>query len=276
MRVRIASGIVPVAAALPVALSAWLCVALAPSRATALPDLRVREDLLETQWVIRDEELSPTDCSVIEGDIQPGVRRLLRFTVGVANTGDEDLRVGDPRHSIESEDGLFEFADCHEHYHFRNYAVYELVDPSSGKTWRAAKRGFCMVDTDPNPSSWGQAAQAAGFRECGSPDQPGDQGISRGWTDTYRFDLGGQYIVLDGGDGQDPVPPGRYILRITANPPYAPSDDDPCRFPRGDVCHAIEESDYTNNVAQIHLEIPARVGRGGVGPLAAPVRGPEH
>lgn len=260
----------PLAALLAAALLGLIATATWTARAHALPDLRIREDMLDAQWVIRDEELSPTDCSVVEGEIEPGLRRLLRFTVGVANTGDEDLEIGDPRRSVESEDGLFEFADCHEHYHFRNYAVYELIEPRSGKTWRAAKRGFCMVDTDPNPASWGRAPRAARYRECGSPDHAGDQGLSAGWTDTYRFDLGGQYIVLDGGDGQDPVPPGRYMLRITVNPPYTPSDENPCRFPRGDFCHALEESDYTNNTAQIMIEVPARVGRGGVGPLAAP------
>lgn len=261
--------LLPPAALFPIAALALASIAGRPSPATALPDLRIREDMLDQQWVIRDEELSPDDCSVLEGEITPGVRRLLRFTVGVANTGDEDLVIGDPRRSIESEDGLFEFAGCHEHYHFRNYAAYELIEPRSGKTWRAAKRGFCMVDTDPNPTGWGRAPGAARYRECGSPDHAGDQGLSAGWTDTYRFDLGGQYIVLDGGDGQDPVPPGRYILRITANPPYTPSDENPCRFPRGDFCHALEESDYSNNSAQIMIEVPAQVGRGGVGPLAA-------
>ena len=37
---------------------------------------------------------------------------------------------------------------------------------------------------------------------------PGNQGISVGWADTYVWQLGGQYFVLDGGDGQAPVPPG--------------------------------------------------------------------
>jgi hypothetical protein len=29
----------------------------------------------------------------------------------------------------------------------------------------------------------------------------GNQGISKGWADTYVWKLGGQYFVLDGGDG---------------------------------------------------------------------------
>src|SRR5688572_20719726 len=117
-----------------------------------LPDLIVRGDMLGGQWLVRDENLAATFCSVIEGDVDPGLRRLLRFTVGIANVGDADIFVGNPQDHVDAGDGLFEFAACHDHYHFRNYAKYELIDAATGKVWRAAKRGFCMLDTDPNPS----------------------------------------------------------------------------------------------------------------------------
>lgn len=116
------------------------------------PDLVVRQDMLGGQWLVRDEDLSPMACSVIEGGITPGLRRLLRFTVGIANNGDADLYVGDPQAHVNADDGLFEFATCHGHYHVRNYARYELIDPSTSRVWRSAKRGFCMLDTDPTPA----------------------------------------------------------------------------------------------------------------------------
>lgn len=233
------------------------------------PDLLVRSDMLGGQWLVRDEMLSAGACSVIEGNVTPGLRRLVRFTVGIANVGDADIYVGNPQDHIDAGDGLFEFAQCHRHYHFRNYAKYELIDPATGKVWRAAKRGFCMLDTDPNPAWLGTPPRDHQFRSCGSTVSRGNQGVSVGWTDTYRFFLGGQYFVLDGGDGQAPVPAGRYVIRITANPPFVAQAGEPC--PDTDAqgfCHMLKESNYENNVAHVEIAIPSHPGRDGVGPLA--------
>ena len=146
------------------------------------------------------------------------MRRLVRFTVTTANIGDADINIGDPLAHYDANDGLFELATCHQHFHFRNYALYELIDPRTGKIWKAAKAGFCMLDTDPNPASLGGTRRAPKYRSCGTLTQPGNQGITHGWSDTYRFFLGGQYFVLDGGDGQPPVPPGDYIIRDHRQP----------------------------------------------------------
>lgn len=237
------------------------------------PDLIVREDIIKQQWVVRDENLPATFCSVIEGGVQPGVRRIIRFTVMTPNIGDADLYVGDPNQYFDADGNsdLYEFADCHGHYHFKHYALYELVDPETGKVWRAAKRGFCMLDTDPNPA-WlpGSRESEKNFMSCGSPTSAGFQGITHGWTDTYRFTLGGQYFVLDGGDGQPVVPPGYYNIRITVNPAYRPIKG---RCPRArdastGMCHQFEESSYANNSVSVLVHIPQHVGRDGEGPLA--------
>jgi Lysyl oxidase len=234
------------------------------------PNLIVRSDILGSQWVLRDENISPTACSAIEGEVTPGLRRLVRFTVMTPNIGDQDIFVGDPNEHVAANDGLFELATCHNHYHFRHYALYELIDPRSGKVWRAAKRGFCMLDTDPNPVPVGGVPPGPGqFRSCGAVGIPGNQGISAGWADTYRFTLAGQYFVLDGGDGQDPVPPGDYIIRITVNPPFKAKNGEACPFrDTNNLCHQLPESDFTDNVGQVIISIPAHPGRQGVGPLA--------
>jgi Lysyl oxidase len=230
-------------------------------------DLIVRGDILAQQWVVRDEKIGQV-CSAEEGNVTPGVRRIVRFTVMTPNIGSADIVVGDPNEHVAAGDGLFEFASCHNHYHFRHYATYELIG-SNGFVWKAAKRGFCMLDTDPNPAYFGQPAKSPQFRSCGAVGIPGNQGISAGWTDTYRFTLAGQYFVLDGGDGQPVVAPGNYRIRITVNPPFVAKKGEACPFvdTKG-LCHQLPEADYTNNITEVPIFIPAHAGRGGAGPLA--------
>jgi len=140
-----------------------------------LPDLIVSSDLGQ-QWVVRVEDLPATFCSVEEGGVTPGTHTLVRFTVTTPNVGNADLVLGDPNDHVAANDGLYEFASCHQHYHFKHYATYELVDPSSGFVWKAAKRGFCMLDTDPNPAYLGEPAKTWQFRSCGGIGIPGNRG----------------------------------------------------------------------------------------------------
>ena len=253
----------------PFALSALVALG-ASVPAQAQPDLIVDTKTLQNNWLVRDENLPADYCSVIEGEVTPGYHRLIRFTVTTPNVGNVDIYVGNPADHVAAGDGLFEFATCHQHYHFRNYAKYELIDPATGHVWKAAKRGFCMLDTDPNPAYLGEAPRSAQYKACGTYTEPGNQGISHGWSDTYKFYLGGQYFVLDGGDGQPVVPPGQYIIRITANPPFKGDKNNPCRVldPATGLCHNFAESDYTNNIGEVLVTIPDHPGRSGYGPGA--------
>jgi len=65
---------------------------------------------------------------------------------------------------FSDQDGLFEFATCHAHFHFQHYATYQLID-ATGRVWKAAKRGFCM-DTDPYNVGTGDGTW--NYRNCGS------------------------------------------------------------------------------------------------------------
>lgn len=250
---------------------AWLASASRTSATLANgPNLIVRSDVLGSQWVVRDENIPATACSAIEGEVTPGLRTLVRFTVMTPNIGNQDIFVGDPNDHVAAGDGLFELATCHNHYHFRHYALYELLDPRTGQIWRAAKRGFCMLDTDPVPNSIGGVPPREGkFRSCGAVGIPGNQGITAGWADTYRFTLAGQYFVLDGGDGQPVVPPGDYIIRITVNPPFTAQAGEACPNvdPLG-FCHQLPETNYSDNVGTANISIAAHPGRKGVGPMA--------
>lgn len=236
------------------------------SASRPMPDLIVDQASLRQHWVVRTEDLPASFCSVQEGDITPGEHQLLRFTVATPNIGDADLVVGDPEQHLE--DGLFELATCHAHYHFRHYALYELVDAATGKVWKAAKRGFCMIDIEKYQGYTGPADNKRHFANCGAVGIPGNQGISKGWSDVYVWKLGGQYFVLDGGDGQAPVPPGNYLIRITVNPPFVAGPGEQCpNLDPSNFCHTLPESDYANNVAQVSITIPDHNGRKSVGPL---------
>jgi hypothetical protein len=235
-----------------------------------LPDLIVDQAALRQHWIVRVEDFDASTCSVIEGGVTPGTHPIVRFTVSTPNIGDADLFIGDPNAHVAANDGLYELDTCHGHYHFRHYALYELVDPGTGHVWRAAKRGFCMVDIEKYGVYAGSNNNPYHFRNCGLQGVPGYQGISKGWADVYWWKLGGQYFVLDGGDGQAYVPPGKYIIRITVNPGFVPTGGEPCRS--GDplhpgICHQLPESNFENNVAEVRITIPDHPGREGVGPL---------
>lgn len=248
-----------------------LALGAAYAQSQPMPDLIVDPKLLRENWIVRTETFTATQCDAVEGGISAGDHPIMRFSVSTPNIGDAPLVVGDPNEHIAANDGLFEFAPCHHHFHFRHYALYELVDPLTGFSWRAAKRGFCMEDIikyNPYPGPNNTKRQ---FDACGAPGVPGNQGITAGFADLYVWQLQGQYFVLDGGDGQPPVPPGNYIIRITVNPGFIPALGEPCRNAdplHPGVCHQLPESDYENNVTQVTVTVPDHPGKQAVGPLA--------
>lgn len=235
------------------------------------PDLIVDARRLATSWVVYDQDLNKQDhCSLVEGGVSAGVHRVLRFTVTTPNVGTADLVVGDPLTHVLARDGLFEFAACHGHFHFRHYATYELIPVGSdaGIPLRAAKRGFCMIDVTPWETGGGVGRRR--FDACGTLGIAGNQGISVGYADSYTKHIGGQYFVLDGGNGQPVVLPGDYILRVVVNPGFVAEPAEPCPAldaPTG-LCHNFAESNYGNNVAEIRITIPDRTGKTGFGPGA--------
>ncbi len=100
-----------------------------------LPDLIVDPKITSEQWVVRDENLPATYCSVEEGGVTPGVRRIIRFPVMTPNIGTADNFIGNPLDHVDpnhdgtlvngvwsdptpDNDGLYEFASCHQHFHF--------------------------------------------------------------------------------------------------------------------------------------------------------------
>ncbi|MBI4545478.1 MAG: hypothetical protein HY703_09805, partial [Gemmatimonadetes bacterium] len=128
---------------------------------------------------------------------------------------------------------------------------------------QAKKHGFCMIDTDP----WEANVPPTSFvyRSCGTQTRAGNQGISTGWADTYFKWLAGQFFLLT--DPREPIPAGEYLIRITANPPFTPVGGEPCPHLDGlGFCHMLRESNYGNNVAEVRVTVPDRVGKQGFGP----------
>jgi hypothetical protein len=239
-----------------------------------LPDLIVDAKSTQNNWVVRVEDLPADFCSVQEGGVTPGTHTLVRFTVTTPNIGKGDVFVGSPLAHMDPNgdgdfsdaDGLFEFATCHAHFHFQHYATYKLIG-ADGTVWKSAKRGFCMLDTDPYNVKNGDGTWT--YRSCGTVTRDGFQGVSSGWADTYVFKLGGQYFVLDGGDGQPVVPPGVYTIEVDVNPAYAPTNGVCPRVtdPATGLCHQLEETDYTNNVGRATIIITDHPGRSGYGTI---------
>jgi len=60
------------------------------------PDMIVDAKTLATSWVVYDQELKESFCSIEEANLAPGKYRLLRFTVVTPNIGDADIYIGDP------------------------------------------------------------------------------------------------------------------------------------------------------------------------------------
>lgn len=239
-----------------------------PEPGGGAPDLIVDAKRLADSWLIYDQDLGKQDgCSLVEGGVAPGVRRVLRFTVTTPNVGTADLHVGDPLAHLAANDGLFEFASCHNHFHFRHYATYELISVATGApvVLRAAKRGFCMLDVAPWQSAGGVGPRK--YDACGTMFEPGNQGISAGYADSYDKHIGGQYFVLDGGGGQPPVAPGEYVLRVHINPGFTPAEGEPCPVsdPATGLCHNFFEARYDNNVGEVRIVVPDRTGKTGSG-----------
>lgn len=203
------------------------------------PDLVVDAAKLR-EGGIYTQTFQETSCSVQEGSVEAGQRRLLRFTFTSPNFGNGDLIVGDPDDNPQ----WFEWGDCHNHWHFREYADYRLWTPEAYLEWREAKdddpdadpasfgdgfitghkQGFCVIDI----TRYIPTQLSAKYHSCSS-----NQGISSGWADTYHYGLDGQWVDITG------VEPGLYVLEADVN-----------------TEHLYLESDYSNNSGAIFVVIP--------------------
>ena len=169
------------------------------------------------------------DKAVINGS----THEVLRFSNTVWNAGEGPLelrgetvsaqrtkvyqRIYDETSAFsEQVVGEFIFHPAHNHWHFENFAEYELWTKAEYDTWiasnrvrgQAQKRGsktiFCMMDTAKVQNLPGSPSTKA-YSSCGQILQ----GISVGWGDTYGYNLPEQWIDL----GTSKLTDGTYVLR---------------------------------------------------------------
>lgn len=184
----------------------------------AMPDLIINSNAVNPRIVV--QTFSSTDCDVVEGCITAGTHTLLQFNTESWNIGDADLVVGNPTNNP-----LFYFSPCHGHFHFDNFATYNLLDQSGRVLVRGHKQAFCMEDV----LRWNPNANPNRIYDCSY------QGIQKGWADVYAAGLPCQWIDITG------VPPGNYLMQLIINPD-----------------NLLPESNTNNNVTYYPVTIPGQ------------------
>ena len=137
------------------------------------------------------------DCTVKEGCVPAGTRRLLAFDTQTRNMGQADFIMGNP-----ATNSLFVFDPCHNHYHFVGFAEYRLRDTNSNLVVLGKKIGFCLEDI----VQWDPNANTNRIYDCNY------QGIQKGWADLYVEQVPCQWLDirtpqrrLCRGDGDQPA-----------------------------------------------------------------------
>lgn len=130
--------------------------------------------------------------------------------------------------------GGFSWHEEHRHFHFEEFARYELrallrngrVDySSSGLLGVSEKVSFCFIDSQRVRDD---AFPAPFYQTC----TPTVQGISAGWTDIYDASLPGQQLPIGS------LTDGRYALVI-----------------RSDYANRIHETNDSDNVVEVTIEL---------------------
>jgi len=202
--------------------------------------------------------LAPFDFEIAAADSGEG--QAIRFATGAANRGDHALELlgqpssptdaiaqqcvawAHPRICTQRDDvGTFAWHPQHGHYHFEEFALYELRRLRPNGRVRMAKNGlvrtsgkisYCIIDAERDDSSGDSLyflpyplyySCLAGLNM---------QGISPTWRDIYSNSTVGQEIPLDG------IEDGTYALVIHIDP-----------------SNRLHETDDSDNTSLVKLRI---------------------
>ena len=201
---------------------------------------------------------------VVVGETDDGTGEALRFSLYVANRGEWPLDLESRPAYVDTSRsqawqctswtttracvarrlaGTLRWHEAHGHFHFVDFAEYELrrlvtgrVDWSArGVVARQGKVSFCLMNGPRDPSSEEDPFGPNPAYVCGG--WVGLQGISPGYADIYDWKLPGQFVPLAG------VPNGRYALTVRLN-----------------VTGSLEETDRRDNRTAIGIVLKGRPG----------------
>jgi hypothetical protein len=155
-------------------------------------------------------EVYPVSGGDCDGDGNPANDRLAYQRVFRDVDGSGDFSRAVDVDSAAHLAGCMIFHPAHMHWHFEDFASYQLREPGSGTVVAAnSKVSFCMIDSSPFYPALPGFAASRFFTSC---DQDDAEGISVGWGDTYGSSLAGQTIDVTG------LPDGDYCLAVTGDP----------------------------------------------------------
>lgn len=188
------------------------------------PDLAVREDILFSSIEV-DSIFTEDECWIEEGCLKgTGMRDIIRFTTRFENIGELDYYIGQP--SLQNQQ--FVFDNCHNHFHYENYAEYLLFDANGNRIPSGFKSGFCVIDL----------GCPTGNNKYGCANM----GLSVGCYDEYGSELDCQWIdVTDIPDGDI-----TFIARVNWNN-------------QPDALGRVEKN-LDNNWAQVCMTLDRSVG----------------
>lgn len=208
--------------------------------------------------------LAPFDLQIAPADAGDG-SLAIRFATGAANRGEHALELSgqpsgpsdaiahqcvawlQPRVCAQRQEvGSFGWHPDHGHFHFEDFARYDLRKlrrngkPDLRKRGLVATSGkisYCIIDYEPDDSdrSLLYSQPYPLYYSCAAGI--GVQGISPGWKDIYVEETPGQQIPLKG------IPDGFYALIVT----FDPAD-------------RLLETDETDNIALAKIELTSGGG----------------
>jgi Lysyl oxidase len=106
----------------------------------------------------------------------------------------------------------------HEHWHFQQFATYQLLDKNKTGIVYSDKTGFCLAPTDAidltvTGAVWNPGTLGFGGTVCGSQNSIWTrEALPTGWGDTYFQGLPGQSFDITH------LPNGTYFIAVKANP----------------------------------------------------------
>jgi hypothetical protein len=193
---------------------------------TSSPDPATEPDLVALPaWSIRIHEQAKRDfldfsatvwdggpaSMVVEGFRRPGTNLMDAWEYFIDRNGDVVGRAKVGTLKYDARPG-------HEHWHFQQFARYQLLDRDKVGVVDSGKEGFCLAPTDPIDLAvpgavWNPGPLGFGGTVCGSQTSIWTREVlPAGWGDSYSQSLPGQSFDITN------VPNGTYYVAVEANP----------------------------------------------------------